>query len=156
MDQDRPNIVVLPPLPFFAAVILTFVLARWISLEILVAAPQSLLLVVGVAVMAVALWINITALLAFRRAATNVNPYKPALIIVRDGPFRFTRNPMYLGMILFVAGLGIALATLWGPLLAFGLWVLLHWGVVLREEHYLKNKFGAAYDELLSATRRWL
>jgi protein-S-isoprenylcysteine O-methyltransferase Ste14 len=156
MDQDRPNIVVIPPLPFFVSVILTFVLGRWISLELLIAVPRSLLLVVGISVMILALWINITGFLAFRRAETNVNPYQPALIIVRDGPFRFTRNPMYLGMILFAAGFGIALATLWGPILAFGLWVLLHWGVVLREELYLKEKFGAAYDELLTATRRWL
>ncbi|MEK6217310.1 MAG: isoprenylcysteine carboxylmethyltransferase family protein, partial [Boseongicola sp.] len=112
--------------------------------------------VVGVLVMAIALLITVTGVFAFKRAGTNVNPYQPSLKIVRDGPFRFTRNPMYLGMVLFTLGFGIAMATIWGLIVACLLWALLHWGVVLREEEYLTTKFAAAYSELLAATRRWL
>ena len=156
MDQDRPNIVVLPPIAFFAAALLTFALDRWTSPGVLAAVPRPPLVVVGILVMAAALWTTVSGVLAFRRAGTNVDPHKPALSIVRDGPYRFTRNPMYLGMILFVAGFGIALSTLWGLAMAGLLWAVLHWGVVLREELYLKAKFGDAYSELMSATRRWL
>jgi protein-S-isoprenylcysteine O-methyltransferase Ste14 len=156
MDKDRPNIIVFPPGAFFAAVLLTLGLARWLSLGLLTGLPRSPALVIGIAVMAVALLINVTGVLAFRRASTNINPYKPALNVVRDGPYRFTRNPMYLGMVVFVAGLGVAISTLWGPILAGLLWAVLHWGVVLREELYLTEKFGDAYSELVSATRRWL
>ena len=156
MDQDHPKIIVLPPIAFFAAVLLTFALDRWLALGALNDIPRLPLVVVGGAFMAVALLIAVTGILAFKRAETNVNPYQPALNIVRDGPYRFTRNPMYLGMIMFVLGFGIAMATLWGLILACLLWALLHWGVVLPEEKYLTDKFGDDYRALLSSTRRWL
>ncbi len=155
MERDRPNIVVFPPLAFFLAVALTFVLRHWLSLGLLNGLPQNILLVIGLPVVAGSLWLNVAGVLAFRRADTNINPRKPALNVVRSGPFRFTRNPMYLGMILFVAGLGIAVSTIWGVILACLLWAAFHWGVVLREEDYLKAKFGTDYEDLLSSTRRW-
>ncbi len=156
MKQDRPNIIVLPPLALLAAILLTMALRFWLPLGVLIQIRPEVIVAFGSVVMAVALWINVTGFRAFKRAGTNVNPYRPSLKIVRDGPFRFTRNPMYLGMITFVAGFGTAMATLWGPIVAGGLWALLHWGVVLREEQYLTAKFGADYSALLSATRRWL
>ncbi|MGI9395138.1 MAG: methyltransferase family protein [Boseongicola sp.] len=156
MERDRPDLIVFPPLAFFLALALTFVLRHWLPLGVLNNQPQSLLLAIGLPVSVLALWITISGVLAFKRAETNINPRKPVLNVVQNGPYRFTRNPMYLGMILFVAGLGIAVSTLWGMVIACLLWVVLHWGVVLREEVYLKAKFGADYDRLLASTRRWL
>ncbi|MGI9393889.1 MAG: methyltransferase family protein [Boseongicola sp.] len=156
MERDRPDIIVFPPFAFFLAVVLTFVLRHWLPFGVLDAVPQSILLVVGLATIAVALWFNFAGIFAFRHAETNINPSKPALTIVQDGPYRFSRNPMYLGLILFVAGLGIAVATFWGPIMACLLWAILHWGVVLREEKYLRTKFGDDYSSLLNRTRRWL
>ncbi|MEZ5777274.1 MAG: hypothetical protein R3E44_02825 [Paracoccaceae bacterium] len=63
---------------------------------------------------------------------------------------------MYLGMALVTAGLGIALANLWGPIATALLWALFHWGVVLRDERYMEAKFGSACRDLLAETRRWL
>ena len=156
MERDRPDIMVFPPLAFFLAIALTFVLRHLLSLNVLNAAPQGILLAIGLPLVAVSLWLNLAGVLAFRRAETNINPRKPALTVVRTGPYRFTRNPMYLGLILFVAGLGIAVSTLWGPIVACLLWAMLHWGVVLREEAYLKAKFGSEFDELLTSARRWI
>lgn len=156
MERDRPDIIVFPPFAFFLAVALTFVLRHWLPLGVLDVVPQEILLVVGIAIVAAGLWFNIAGVLAFRHGETNVNPRKPALTVVQSGPYRFSRNPMYLGIILIVAGLGIAVATLWGPIMAFPLWAILHWGVVLREERYLKSKFGDDYSSLLNRTRRWL
>ena len=156
MERDRPDIVVFPPFAFFLAVVFTFVLRHWAPLGVLNSLPQSILTVVGIAIVVAALWFNIAGVLAFRRAETNIHPGKPALRVVLGGPFRFSRNPMYLGMILFVAGLGIAVSTLWGLIAAFFLWAILHWGVVRREEIYLKAKFGDDYNSLLDRTRRWI
>ncbi len=156
MDQDRPNIAVLPPIAFFATVLLTLALDRWVSPGDFAAIPRVSHIVVGILVMVAAFWTAVSGARAFKRAGTNINPHKPALNIVRDGPYRFTRNPMYLGMVLFIVGLGIAISTFWGLFVAGLLWALLHWGVVLREELYLDEKFGEAYRDLLSATRRWL
>lgn len=154
--HDRPAIVVVPPLAFFAAALLTYLLSRWLPLWEPSAGSRPYFIVIGAAVIALALWINVSGFLAFRRAGTNVNPYKPALLVVRDGPYRFTRNAMYLGMILFVLGLGLTLSTLWGPIMAILLGGLFHWGVVLPEERYMEAKFGEDYRAFLASTRRWL
>lgn len=156
MTKDRPDIIVVPPLAFLVALLLPLALARWVPLGLLPPFPWLPGVVVGCAVIAAAVAINVSGFLAFQRAGTNVNPYKPALHIVRGGVMRITRNPMYLGMILMVAGLGIALSNAWALIAAVLLWGFLHWGVVLREERYLEAKFGAPYRQLLIETRRWL
>lgn len=156
MSKDRPDILFIPPLGFLLAVVLTVVFARWLPLGLIPAFPWWPALMVGLAIIAFALYTNIGGVLAFKRSGTNVNPYKPALTVVRDGPFRYTRNPMYLGMILFVLGLGLLLSTAWGLIFAVILWAALHYGVVLREERYMTGKFGEQYRELLTVTRRWL
>lgn len=156
MAADRPDILFPPPLGFAAAVVLTAVLARWAPLGLWPPVPWPLGLVAAAAIIAFALYTNISGFLAFRRAKTNVNPYKPALTVVRDGAFRYTRNPMYLGMILFVLGLGLLLSTLWGAIFAGALWAALHYWVVLREERYMAAKFPDAYRSFIAQTRRWL
>jgi protein-S-isoprenylcysteine O-methyltransferase Ste14 len=156
MTTDRPQIVVVPPLAFLGAVLLSLALWWWMPLGGLPRFPWPSGIALGVGVMAAAVVVNFMGFFAFRRAGTNVNPYKPALNVVRGGIMRLTRNPMYLGMILFVAGLGVALSNLWGLIAAAALWAVFHWGVVLREERYMEAKFGAPYRQLLTETRRWL
>ena len=92
----------------------------------------------------------------FRRARTNIDPRKPALVLVETGPYRFTRNPMYVGFLLLFAGIGLLASLDWTPPLLPLLWMALDRLVVRREEAYLAAKFGAAYDALRARTRRWL
>jgi protein-S-isoprenylcysteine O-methyltransferase Ste14 len=97
----------------------------------------------------------LSALVTMKKAGTNVHPADPALTIVRGGPFRFTRNPMYLALCLVQVALGFFLND-WITLL-FGVplaWIL-HYGVILREEKYLTAKFGEPYLELKRTVRRW-
>nr|WP_239113369.1 isoprenylcysteine carboxylmethyltransferase family protein [Shimia biformata] len=93
---------------------------------------------------------------AFKAAGTNVDPRQAALTLVRTGPFRVTRNPMYLGMVLLQLGLALTFSLDWALLGAVCVWLILHFGVVLREEAYLVSRFGDAYRDYLSETRRWL
>ncbi len=91
-----------------------------------------------------------------KAAGTNVRPDRPALTIVRNGPYRFTRNPMYLSLCLLQLALGFVLDG-WVPLLlAIPLLVTLHFGVVLREERYLEAKFGEQYLLFKREVRRWI
>ncbi len=109
-----------------------------------------LLLVLGF--VATGLW----GALQFRRAHTNIDPRHPALVLVETGPYRFTRNPMYLGFLLLFAGIGLLASLDWSlPLLPL-LWLALDRLIVVREEAYLSRKFGAPYDAFRSRTRRWL
>jgi protein-S-isoprenylcysteine O-methyltransferase Ste14 len=96
------------------------------------------------------------AVLALRRARTPVEPWKATRTIVSSGPYRWSRNPIY------VAFLGVQLAWGWGrgdawPVLLLPLTVaLLSWGVIRREERYLAARFGAPYEAYRQRVRRWL
>ena len=91
-----------------------------------------------------------------RAAGTHVNPAKPALLIVRGGPYRFTRNPMYLALCLVQAGIGFLLNDWITLLFVVPLALVLHFGVILPEERYLEAKFGEQYLALKREVRRWI
>lgn len=99
-----------------------------------------------------ALWASLT----LRRRLTPANPKKPTTAIVTEGPYRFTRNPLYLSLLLLYAGFAVLLGSLW-PLLIFPLlFVSFHYGLVLREESYLEKKFGPEYLDYKKRVRRWI
>jgi protein-S-isoprenylcysteine O-methyltransferase Ste14 len=89
-------------------------------------------------------------------AGTNVNPALPTTTIVTSGPFRFCRNPLYGALTLIYLGLTFAFNTWLGMVLLVPLLVIMHFGVVLREERYLEHKFGEAYRLYRSRVRRYL
>jgi protein-S-isoprenylcysteine O-methyltransferase Ste14 len=86
---------------------------------------------------------------------TNVTPFQPALRLVTTGVFAYVRNPMYLGLGLLVAGVGVGFATDWILVLLVPAALVLHYGVVRREELYLARKFGAPYRRYLMSVPRY-
>jgi protein-S-isoprenylcysteine O-methyltransferase Ste14 len=85
------------------------------------------------------------AIRLFQRSGTAVEPWKPSTALVTDGIFAKTRNPMYAGVFFFLLGLAVGLASDWIALLLVPAALVMHFGVVLREERYLTEKFGDAY-----------
>jgi len=114
------------------------------------------LVLVGLACVLAGLLLGLTALGLFRREGTKPEPWKPSSALVTGGVFRFTRNPMYLGMLLLYAG-GALMAggplTL-GPLIL--VFLILNFYVIGREEAYLERRFGEAYAAYRERVRRWL
>jgi protein-S-isoprenylcysteine O-methyltransferase Ste14 len=102
-----------------------------------------------------AFW-NGWALITMGRHRTGLLPGAPSITVIETGPFAWSRNPLYVGLL--VASLGIALlAGSTYALLALPLeWGLLRWGAVLPEERYLSGKFGSSYDGYRARVRRWL
>jgi protein-S-isoprenylcysteine O-methyltransferase Ste14 len=104
------------------------------------------------------LWLALDglAMLGFRRAGTSMVPMRPTTALVTSGPYRFTRNPMYVGMAFLYAALALALGVIWAlavlPLVLLAVDRL----VIAREERYLEAKFGEAYREYKSRVRRWV
>jgi protein-S-isoprenylcysteine O-methyltransferase Ste14 len=92
----------------------------------------------------------------FLRRKTSPNPYRPSSTVVSSGVFAFTRNPMYLSFLAIVAAVAVGANTLWGVLALVILFIVLHFGVVKREERYLSAKFGSTYDEYKKTVRRWI
>lgn len=155
-ERDHPNVIAFPPLILATALILSWLLGMLVPLNLLPPAFSGLTFVFGLADCLLAAFIGVTAILAFKRAGTHVEPHKPALVLVEDGPYRVTRNPMYLGLLLMHLGLCFVFSLDWGLAMLLPLWFTLHKGVVLREEAYLTAKFGEPYTAFLDRTRRWL
>jgi len=110
----------------------------------------------GAAPVAGGLLLNIWADGLFKRAATSVKPCEPTTTLVLNGPFSFTRNPMYFGMVLVLVGIVIGLGSA-TPWLVVPLFV---WRVqerfIVPEERKLEAAFGAQYNEYKAKTRRWI
>jgi protein-S-isoprenylcysteine O-methyltransferase Ste14 len=111
---------------------------------------------VGVAIFALAFALGVWAIVTIRKAGTQVETYKPTTAIVANGPYRFTRNPIYLGMMLGLFGLAVALDSLWLLATLVPFYLVIRYGVVAREEAYLARKFGDVYLGYKSRVRRWL
>jgi protein-S-isoprenylcysteine O-methyltransferase Ste14 len=117
------------------------------------AAPSGWL---GGAVFVVALALGVWAITTITRAGSNVPTSMPTTSIVDNGPYRFTRNPIYLGMMLGLVGLAIAFDSLWLLLMLVPFALVIRYGVIAREESYLERKFGEVYRRYFARVRRWL
>jgi protein-S-isoprenylcysteine O-methyltransferase Ste14 len=111
---------------------------------------------IGAAVFAVAFVFAIWAIVTIRKAGTQVETVKPTTAIVVDGPFRFTRNPIYIGMFVGQIGLAIGFNSLWILATLVPFYLVIRHGVVAREEAYLERKFGNTYLSYKSRVRRWV
>jgi len=155
-DDRTPDILFFPPTLSVVAPLLAIALEWLLPLSLLPPPGLTLLTGAGILLLGAAAILNLQGDRAFKAALTNVNPREPALVLVETGPYRFTRNPMYLGMVLLQLGLGFTFSLDWALVTTPVLWALLHFGVVLREERYLSARFGAPYDAYRTRTRRWL
>ena len=93
---------------------------------------------------------------AFKRVGTDANPYTPSTALATDGPYRFSRNPAYLGMAITYIGITLAAAAPWALVTLVLATLVMHYGVILREERYLEGLFGDEYLSYKRATRRWI
>ena len=153
-DNDNPGVIAFPPFILLASAVIS-ALIHFFLIQVPIMS-YSAALVCGIVFLILAPTLAWSALEAMRTAGTNVNPAKPALTIVRGGPFRFTRNPMYLALCLLQVALGFLLNDWITLLFVIPLAMILHYGVILREERYLTVKFGEPYLELKREVRRWL
>jgi len=109
----------------------------------------------GAAFMAAGLVLAVWAVLRFRRVGANVHPHGEATVLVTDGPFRLSRNPMYLSIVVTLVGVAIVMSTVtpWvGPVI-MALWLD---RFIRREERHIHDAFGGDYDAYRSRVRRWI
>ena len=151
---DTPQVIIRPPLGWALAVIVGFALNWLIPLPFVPAAVPAGWL--GGAVFAAALALFAWAIATITRAGSNVPTSMPTMSIVDTGPYRFTRNPIYLGMITGLASLAVAFDSLWLLVTLVPFVLVIRHGVVAREEAYLERKFGEGYRRYRGRVRRWL
>lgn len=153
-NKDRAGVIAPPPLIYLGGILIGLALDRWWRgwpIFILTGWRWS-----GCVLILAGALLAITGRRAMLAAETNINPFKPTLSIVSSGPFRFTRNPLYLALTLIYAGLAFVLNTWWCVVLLAPVLLLIHFGVVAREERYLEFKFGESYRQYRARVRRYL
>ena len=148
-SEDSPRIFLPPPLIFGALLALGLLLDS----DPLPLGPVSIggMVLAGGGVVLIGI-----ALGLFRSSRTRPEPWQPASSLVDRGLYRFTRNPMYLGMAMLSLGIAIAFASLPGAFLALTALLIIDRAVVTREETYLKRRFGQDYIAYMARVRRWL
>jgi len=156
-DGENPGVILPPPLILLAFLVTGAILQFLVPVTFLAPfAWWNSQFLLGSAISLAAFGLAIWGVRIFSAAGTNVATHKAALKVVKGGPYRFTRNPMYMGMQLLLIGVGIMFSAEWNLILWPLFFAILKYGVVLREERYMRNKFGDEYIDLLKRTRRWL
>src|SRR5215471_14069045 len=150
---DTAHVLILPPFLYGAAFVIGLLLHLAFPLHIL---PTTLARGIGVVCVLASLSLAFTAFRALSRAHTPVDPLKPTTALVTEGPFRYSRNPIYVALTLLYVGVALLINALWILLLVVPALVVLHYGVITREEAYLARKFGDAYHQYTTQVRRWL
>jgi protein-S-isoprenylcysteine O-methyltransferase Ste14 len=143
----------LPPVYFLVALALMALLDYVVPVFPLVAKPYR---DAGFVFMALGFALAAWAALLFRLARTGIRPFRPATALVTHGPYRLTRNPMYLGMTGILLGAAILLGSLTPFIVIPAFMALIAERFVSREEEMLEQTFGRPYADYKARVRRWL
>jgi protein-S-isoprenylcysteine O-methyltransferase Ste14 len=146
-------VLVLPPVLFGGAFLLGLALHWLVPITRLPGLPARL---AGVVCLLVGAGLAHSGEKVMHRAGTNVRPDRPTTALVTEGPFRYSRNPLYVGVTLMYTGLALLIPALWPLLLLVPVLLVMRWGVIAREERYLERKFCEPYRAYLARVRRWI
>jgi protein-S-isoprenylcysteine O-methyltransferase Ste14 len=153
-SPDHADVRVFPPAVFVAALAVGGLL-HWI-LPLRFAAEAGWRVPLGLAVVAAGFAVGAWTFAALVRTNQNPHPATPTPELIQSGPFRLSRNPIYVGMAAVQAGIGIAVGSVWILLLLIPAIAVVQRTVIEREEAYLERKFGESYRAYRGSVRRWL
>ena len=152
--QDVANLgLVRPPLVYLISLVIGALIQLATPAPFL---PGTLAVPLGASLVVVAIALFSYSVAKFRVAGTPVPARKPTTVIVLTGPYRFSRNPIYLAFSLLQLGIAIWVNGLWLLATLGGAVALIHYVVIRREEQYLERRFGAQYLDYKASVRRWL
>lgn len=153
--KDIPGVIAPPPLIY-----LGFLLAGaglgWLIGEPSFGLLDQLRRIGAVVLIAAGLMLDGAAAFTFRRAGTAVEPWKPSTALVAAGPYRFSRNPIYVGFTLAFIGFAVGMDSPMALAFLFPCLIVVDRFVIAREERYLDAKFGDAWRAYARTVRRWL
>ena len=150
---DNANVVVLPPVIFVVALLLGLPIDFVVPTQVL---PRTPALWLGAVLILISIPIVVSAMRELDKAKTAIDVRKPTTALVRTGAFQFSRNPVYLAMVMLYLGIASLINSLWICLLVVPAVTILHLGVIRREEGYLEQKFGEDYRRYKAQIHRWL
>jgi protein-S-isoprenylcysteine O-methyltransferase Ste14 len=152
-SKDSPDVISCPPLVFLGALIAGMLLNWFIPLRSF--SSECFRLTGGLLGLAGTL-AGIWGVYTLRRAGTSVRPGQPVTALVTDGPYRFSRNPLYVALTVIYLGIVLSSGLVWLLVTLIPVLTLVHWRIVRREEVYLEARFGDVYRAYRVRVRRWI
>lgn len=153
-EADRPAVKLHPPTIIFVALVAGYVIRLFVGGRLPL--PRAFAEGVGGLLIIIAIGLVLSAVQIFAEQGQGLRPATPASALFRKGPYKFTRNPIYLAMMIFGAGIGVATSNVWIILTTALAGALIHFRVILPEEAYLERKFGEEYAAYRAKVRRWI
>lgn len=153
-EADRPTVKLHPPTILFLALVAGYVIRLFVGGRMPL--PRAFAEGLGGLLMIVSLGIVIAAVSVFAQAGQPLQPATPASALFQKGVYKFSRNPIYLAMVLFGTGFGVATSNIWIIVTTAIAGVIFHFLVIKPEEDYLTRKFGEEYAEYRARVRRWI
>jgi protein-S-isoprenylcysteine O-methyltransferase Ste14 len=150
---DTPGLIGRPPLIYLASILIGLALQWPWPVQVVPGAWAALL---GAPLILAAIPIFASAVAAFRRAGTPIQSVRPTTRLVHTGPYRFSRNPIYLAFTLLHLGISLWVNSVWLLVTLLVTLVVMSYGVIAREERYLERRFGDDYRRYKGTVRRWL
>jgi protein-S-isoprenylcysteine O-methyltransferase Ste14 len=150
---ETPGVPLPPPLLYLAGLLIGLALELAFPID---GPPTWVRIAVAAVGAAAALYFAARAVGRFARAGTNVIPFKPTTALVTDGPYRITRNPMYVGMACLYVAIAVGFSLIWALFLLPLVLIAVDRLVIAKEEPYLERLFGEPYLDYKSRVRRWL
>lgn len=151
--KDHADVKVHPPVLLGVHILVAWLLGRYVVMQLTL---PPILNAVGLGLAGLGFLLGLLSLYEFMKARTTVNPHGSVTSIISSGIYRFTRNPIYLGMVFMLIGFPLAFGNVWGVPLAPVFIFLMNKLVIEHEEAYLEKKFGGAYTGYKTLVRRWL
>jgi protein-S-isoprenylcysteine O-methyltransferase Ste14 len=152
--NDTPQIIASPPILFLGTLLISFLL-NYMFPTGLSGESHILVICAGMIFLLSAAFAR-CAFKTMHKQKTSPNPYKVSEHLTTLGPFKYSRNPIYLAMTGLYIAIGSVMNSIWPFVLLLHLLLIMHWGVVLREEKYLTSRFGEAYLTYKKVVPRWL
>lgn len=151
-DKNGASVKFPPPIVFILSILMAYGIQYLIAIEI---RNIPLLLYIGSIFVALGLAILLIATVSFKRAQTNIKPWKPTSQIISSGIFAYSRNPIYLSFCVITIGIGLIDNNLWVTLSFIPSIIVIYFIAIKKEELYLENKFGQEYLAYKEKVRRW-
>jgi protein-S-isoprenylcysteine O-methyltransferase Ste14 len=151
--NDAPNVKIIPPLVYLVGIVIGFLATIGLPTKVV---PNSVAWTVGGILIFCGAVLAGGAILKFKDVGTTVRPDRAASTLVIAGPYKISRNPMYLGLAFVYLGVAVARQSVWALILLPVVLIVIQRGAIEPEEAFLEKRFGANYIRYKENVRRWL
>jgi protein-S-isoprenylcysteine O-methyltransferase Ste14 len=153
INSGAPNVKIIPPLVYLAGLVIGFLANIWMPITVV---PDLVAWAVGGILIICGAVLTGSAVLKFKDVGTTVRPDRAASTLVIAGPYKITRNPMYLGLACVYFGVAVAGQCLWALILLPVVMLIVQRGAIEPEEAFLEKRFDAEYISYKEKIRRWI